>query len=143
MKTRILIILAVYFITSLSAIAQNRVSFAYDEAGNRVRREIIINRGSRAMDKSEDTGESYYDVLGDRTINVIQNKSGIVKVSILNMDSDDECYIDVCSIDGMQVFIETHGGAETIIDLSDRPKGVYILRVVVNGKQTIWKITKQ
>lgn len=141
MKTRILMLFAAC-LTILSAIAQNWVGFAYDEAGNRVRREITISQGSRSMDKSEDNEESYYDVLGDRTVKVTQNGSGIFKVAILNMESDDECYIDVCSLGGVQVFMETHCGAETLIDLRDRSNGVYILRVVINEKQTIWKITK-
>lgn len=142
MKARKLIFLIVCFIIVLSSNVHARVSFAYDEAGNRVRREIVINRGSRAMDKSESKDEAYFDVLGDRMIKVTQNESGIVKVTVLDMVSDDECYIDVCSIDGMQVFTEPHAGVETVIDLSTRAKGIYILRVVVNETQTTWKITK-
>lgn len=142
MKAGKLLFLFICLISILPTIAQGRISFAYDETGNRVKREIIITQKSRAMEKPEDKDESYYDALGDRMIKIARNGSGVIKVTVINMASDDECYIDVCSIDGMQVFIETHGGAETIIDISNRPDGIYILRVVVNETQTIWKITK-
>jgi len=142
MRTRKLIFIVIYLTSILPIFAQGQVCFAYDVAGNRVKREIVINRGSRAVQNSEDEKESFYDVMGEKIVEITHNQSGLIRVTVLNIDSDDECYIDVCSISGMQVFMEPYGGTETIIDISNQPYGVYVLRVFVNGVQTIWKITK-
>ncbi len=68
MKAGKLLFLFICLISILPTIAWGRISFAYDETGNRVKREIIINPKSRAMEKPEDKDKSYYDALGDRMI---------------------------------------------------------------------------
>lgn len=85
MKAGKLLFSVICLISILPAIAQGRVSFAYDEAGNRVKREIVISPRSRAMENSENKDESYYDALGDRMIKIARNRSGVIKVTILNM----------------------------------------------------------
>jgi hypothetical protein len=87
------ILLISFLSMGLSSIAQDKICFAYDEAGNRVKREIVITRGAKAASKSPAKRESYYDMLGDRTVKISSDLSGIINVSVLNMGETDEGFI--------------------------------------------------
>lgn len=119
-----------------------KVLFAYDEAGNRVKREIFVSSPSKAKGKSMQGGDSYYDMLGDRTVKISQDAYGIIKVSILDFAEGDNCAMDVYTLNGLTIFSGSINESVTIIDISGQPDGVYILRVIVNGNQTTWKINK-
>ena len=137
------VFLLAFMATSLSAIAQGKVGFAYDEAGNRVKREIVITRSVNAEDESPKKSESYYDALGDRTVKISPNSSGVINVSVLHMLPTDEGSIGVYAVSGTEVLKQRVTSAETVVDISNQPHGVYILRVIINGTSTTWKITKK
>lgn len=137
------VFLLAFMATSLSAIAQGKVGFAYDEAGNRVKREIVITRSVNAEDESPKKSESYYDALGDRIVKISPNSSGVINVSVLHMLPTDDGGIGVYAVSGTEVLKQRVTSAETVVDISNQPHGVYILRVIINGTSTTWKITKK
>lgn len=137
------IILLALLTASLSVCAQNRIKYAYDEAGNRVKREIVITRGTLVPRKDTERDESYYDAIGDRIVKLHSNHNGVIKLSVLHMLPTDEGGIVVYSIKGMEVLNQPLSDTETVVDISDKPTGIYILRVTVNGIHTTWKITKK
>ena len=129
--------------TSLSAGAQGKVGFAYDEAGNRVKREIVITRSANMENDSPEKSESFYDALGDRTVKISPNSYGIINVSVLHMLPTDDGNVGVYAVSGTEILRQRITGAETVVDISNQPQGVYILRVIINGTSTTWKITKK
>jgi len=126
----------------LSSVAQNKVSFAYDETGNRVKREFSISRQGKAASRSTDD-TTYYDAVGDCTVKISHDSSGLINVSIIDIGKEDKASIDVYTLGGMLVFTQGTPDALTVVDISNQPYGIYILKVVVNGIQTVWKITKK
>ena len=123
--------------------AQNRVQFAYDQAGNRVKRELVITHNARSAKKAATREEAYFEDLGERTVKISSNGSGIIKITVLHMHTEDEGNVAVYSLGGSEVLNRSLSSAETLVDISDKPKGVYILKVTLNGKVTTWKITKK
>jgi hypothetical protein len=123
--------------------AQNRVQFAYDQAGNRVKRELVITHNARSAKKAATRDEAYFEDLGERTVKISSNGSGIIKITVLHMHTEDEGNVAVYSLGGSEVLNRSLSSAETLVDISDKPKGVYILKVTLNGKVTTWKITKK
>lgn len=123
--------------------AQNRVQFAYDQAGNRVKRELVITHNARSAKKAATREEAYFEDLGERTVKISSNGSGIIKITVLQMHTEDEGNVEVYSLGGSEVLNRSLSSAETLVDISDKPKGVYILKVTLNGKVTTWKITKK
>lgn len=119
-----------------------RVAFAYDETGNRVKREIFIPAPSKAKGKFMEVGDSYYDMLGDRTVKISQDTYGVIKVSILEFVDGDNCTVDVYTLNGLTIFSGSINECVTIINISEQPDGIYILKVMVNGNQTTWKLNK-
>lgn len=123
--------------------AQNRVQFAYDQAGNRVKRELVITHNARSAKKAATREEAYFEDLGERTVKISSNGSGIIKITVLHMHTEDEGNVEVYSLSGSEVLNRSLSSVETLVDISDKPKGVYILKVTLNGKVTTWKITKK
>ena len=123
--------------------AQNKVQFAYDQAGNRVKRELVITHNARSAKKAASREEAYFEDLGERTVKISSNGSGIIKITVLHMHTEDEGNVEVYSLSGSEVLNLSLSSIETLVDISDKPKGVYILKVTLNGKVTTWKITKK
>lgn len=123
--------------------AQNRVQFAYDQAGNRVKRELVITHNARSAKKAATREEAFFEDLGERTVKISSNGSGIIKITVLHMHTEDEGNVAVYSLGGSEVLNRSLSSVETLVDISDKPKGVYILKVTLNGKVTTWKITKK
>jgi hypothetical protein len=49
----------------------------------------------------------------------------------------------VYTLKGTEVLNQPLTDAETMVDISDKRSGVYILKVTVNGVATTWKVTKK
>lgn len=115
------------------------VSYAYDEAGNRVKREIVLQ--TRAAEKS--TNESYSEMLNDRDIRIYPNPTeGQLTVEITG---DGACRFDIYNISGQQVLTTNSGPGRVVLDISSQPKGFYILRITTGngGDPSTWKIVKK
>lgn len=109
-----------------SSFGQN-VSYAYDEAGNRVKREIVLQ--TRAAEES--TNESYSEMLNDRGIRIYPNPTeGQLTVEITG---DGACRFDIYNISGQQVLTTNSGPGRVVLDISSQPKGLYILRVTTEN----------
>ena len=120
-----------------------KITFSYDAAGNRVKRELVIPQSNKSLRESTDTDQNYYDLVGERTVTISQRSTGLIDITINNLMEDDSARIDVYSISGMTIVTASVTDMTTTVDLTSYPMGVYILRVTIKGNHTIWKITKQ
>ena len=57
------------FAIVLSVHGQTMVSFAYDAAGNRVKREIVLSRSMPSAAPEDNYENTFFDTLGKRTVN--------------------------------------------------------------------------
>lgn len=120
-----------------------RITFAYDAAGNRIKRELIIPKKNKAQGNTNDVKVNYYDSLGGKDMTLTSDASGIVQISINDFDERYTVYLSVYSINGIRVIDTAFEEACLSIDLSSYPTGVYILCVRINENQTTWKIHKK
>ncbi len=122
--------------------AQNRIGYSYDSAGNRVQRAIIL-QAPKAPPVSK-IRESFTDNFGKRSIKIYPNPTlGRIRVSIAGFGGEDNCELTVYSASGQQIFKETNARALTYIDFSKQLSGIYLLKIVLNGELTTWKIIKR
>jgi len=134
---------------SLHGIAQtpnNVVSYAYDNAGNRISRKIV--------DLSKDPIPSHVkkaadpvpveDQLGERKITVYPNPTkGVLAVEINGGDDKDQLRIVLFNADGKQLVNKKIQSGSTLINMSTYPAAYYILRIQAGDKMTEFKIIKQ
>ena len=117
--------------------AQNSISYSYDAAGNRTGRSITVTpvkeRNATDMDELNDVPSARVYVTAD-------SNSGTVKVVIVNYSDSDICHITLYDTAGTLLSDFPHAESTTLIDISDKPSGVYILQTVLNDKKDTWKI---
>lgn len=124
---------------SFKCLAQG-VSYAYDEAGNRIKREIVISK-KQMVAVPEKKVSSYSDMLSDHQIRIAPNPTkGRVKVSILNNDANFD--VRVYSSNGKMLLSQSSVRNRTEIDLTSQPNGIYILVISLGQRETTWKIIK-
>lgn len=126
--------------------AQSRIGFAYDAAGNRVKREIVLavpqmmaNQGAFAVGN-----RSFTDTMQGHSIKILSNAvEEILKISISGLQSTDRCSLAVCTYQGIVLLMEKIRGEVITINISSQPAGVYLLRITLNNHTTTWKIVKK
>lgn len=130
-------------IPSLYSYGQNKVEFAYDGSGNRIKREIVLAK-TRSMEingKTEPLSES----IGERTINIYPNPTkGELSVSISEIGNNSEAgYVSLFDITGRMIFKSPLKSVKTDLNIESEPNGVYLMRIEIDGKSTTWKIVKE
>lgn len=118
-----------------------KVHFSYDNAGNRVKREIILQTRGIAEDSSP---EYFSEMIAEKNIHIYPNPTeGLLRVEITGQESSDQCTFRIFNSSGLQI-LSTHAtSSPTILDISARPTGIYVLHISLNGKETTWKIIKK
>jgi len=138
----LLLLLATF---SLQGMAQNTiVSYAYDNAGNRISRKIVnltVTPNPSHVKKSEEPVE---EQLGERTIKIYPNPTkGALAVEITGGNEKDELQIILFNPDGKQLINKQVQQGTIPINMNDYPSTYYILRVRAGEKVTEFKIIKQ
>lgn len=122
--------------------AQNKISYSYDAAGNRVKREIVMAMAKRQAFSSET--QPFTDKLLDHNVKIYPNPTeGVLKVNITGLRDDDNCTLGVYTIQGTQVLNSNIKEDTYEINITNQPAGIYMLRITINTKSTTWKIIKK
>lgn len=131
---------------SLISTAQSKIGYAYDAAGNRIKREIVMP-ASRAMARQQGLGserQMFSDMLRDHAVKIYPNPTeGALRISIAGLKGDDKCMLGVYTVRGTQVLTENVNTDHVDINISNQPAGVYLLRITINNNSTTWKIIKK
>lgn len=125
--------------------AQSKIGYAYDMAGNRIKREIVIS-ASRAMAKKQsfESQDFYSERLREHSVKIYPNPTqGNLRVSISGLGNSDKCHLGVYSIQGTQILAFDVNSDNANVDISNQPNGVYLLQITINGKSTTWKIIQK
>ncbi len=131
------------FAIVLSVHGQTMVSFAYDAAGNRVKREIVLSRSMPSAAPEDNYENTFFDTFGKRTVKLTGISPDNLKIEILGYEPSDDAFAEVYTLSGIKLLSQSVRDAVAEIDVSRHPAGTYILIISVNGRQTTWKIAKQ
>lgn len=139
MKQPLLIVVISTLLFAFNAIGQ-KISYSYDNAGNRIKREIVLSPKKMTQKLNMDNS-SVSDVLGDKTIKLHSNPSeGVVSIEIVGYEYSDMGEISLFSISGQMLYKFKITSNLTDIDISGFPDGVYILSILLNDNVTSWRI---
>ena len=118
------------------------IRFTYDDAGNRIRRELVTIQEVNTQDRKMQKFLTGNNLDSEITINA-DKSSNLIHINTKDRKLQGEYKIAMYSIAGHMVLesqLSITGYAE--VDISQLPKGVYVL-VVTNGTEPkAWKITK-
>jgi len=131
---------------SLQTLAQQQiVSYAYDNAGNRISRKIVnITPPPSHAKKAVEDPIPVEEQLGERKITIYPNPTkGSLAVEITGGSDKDELRIVLISAQGIQLQnLKAESGINPL-DMHAYPPGWFILRVQAGDKMTEFKIIKQ
>ena len=122
------------------------ISYAYDAAGNRIKREIVLGGGLRSSTLSEEVFTEMLDVeKRDAEIRIYPNPTdGRFAVEINNVAEDVSGQIQVLNSQGR--LLEKKGilsEGKIDFDLSSETAGIYILNIRLGKAVSTWKIIKK
>ena len=126
---------------SLGLCAQTKIGFSYDEAGNRVKREIIM---SQSQNKARKQTASFSDMVSDRQIKISPNPTkGVLHIELLNNKEQVTGNIAVYSLDGANIASCPIANNMADVDISSSASGIYVLRINIGESSSSWKIIKE
>lgn len=135
---------------NLIALSGQAIHFNYDESGNRVKRYIVLGKGSSSGDetskKYEESNKSveFVDKLEELTIKIYPNPTrGQLSVEINGLGIDETVDYQLFSQSGILLGTNKKNGFYFTIDMGQYPGGLYILRLMIEGKISQWKILKE
>lgn len=144
MKYLLLLFCIFYYFSDL--MAQHKIGYAYDAAGNRVRREIVMNNPRFASMSTLEPSDiqTFTERLGECTIELLSNPSeGVLRLRINEWREDYRCSVGVYSLHGKQISSSLMDSDSMVLDLSSQPAGTYLIKIILNDQTTTWKIIKK
>lgn len=134
-----------FLLASSYSLAQGRIEYEYDEAGNRICQSCVMPMLNKAVAKPEYIVEGTPDgMLQTVSVDVYPNPTSDYIHVTLKGDAVHVNYsLSLCTSQGTLLFSEDMANGITDLNLADYPSGIYLLNVVVGGKNTICKVLKQ
>lgn len=135
-KLTMLLICAMPYIASAQS-----VKYSYDNAGNRIKREIVMK--TKSPYEVSTTTECFSEKLSEKEIRIYPNPTkGRLKIEIAGYENSDRCILRILNVSGQQILSTHANSACTELDISSKANGIYILYISLNNKETTWKIIK-
>jgi len=123
------------------------ISFAYDQNGNRIRKEFILRdplKSQELTEENEATDAIFYDQVADYSIVIYPNPTkGQLTIGITGYDNLLKGKISIYNSSGQLINTENIVSDEIYFDLTSNPSGIYMLIIDINGKKTDWKVIKE
>lgn len=134
------------------------IHYDYDNSGNRLIRYIILQKLGNILGKSVNTTsknsfndftenskmDDFEEKLEEMTIRIYPNPThGQLAVVISGMGSNETAEYQLFSQAGQLLNTKRKNGNEFIVDMEKYPGGMYILRLMIKGKISQWKILKE
>lgn len=128
---------------SLTVKAQQQLSYAYDAAGNRTSRTIVL--GTRSANAVTNQTDLFFleEMLAKKQIKIYPNPVEFeLTISITGYDSSLQGEYSLFNLGGSMLFRRKITGEITRVDMSLFSKGTYILNIQLKGQPTSWEIIK-
>lgn len=139
------LVFTLLFSVTLSMSAQNKIRYSYDAAGNRTKREIVIEpQNAPETPHKAPRGKNNRGFDGKYTADIHNNDDvNRIVASVDGLKAGDRCRIDMYSVQGELVMQHDMDNGSTVIDMGRMQNGVYLMRITINGMSETWKITKK
>jgi hypothetical protein len=124
--------------------SQDKVTYGYDAAGNRISRTIVMGTKSSPTTDEEEHPAVYTEKVADIILKIYPNPTdGLVKVEIYNLPEGQTANIWLYAMTGR--LINTFKGISDAvsINIGKQPEGVYVMKIEAGEYRTEWKIIKK
>ena len=117
---------------------QTVLQMDYDNAGNRIKREVITLGGGPTPVRLTDT-----TIYTQEDVKIYPNPTrGILNIELVNSSEEIDRTIEIYSLEGKLVKREMMETSTKTLDLSNTKNGVYYLNIYGGDKLVKWKVVK-
>ena len=142
MKKIIVFTLSLLF--ALTIKAQQQLSYAYDAAGNRVSRTIVLDTRSTSALVNEGDTVFFEEMLAEKQIKLYPNPvESVLTLLISDYTPSMEGEFSLFNLGGMMLDRRRITDETTYVEMSRYSKGIYVLHIQLNGQPTSWKVIKK
>lgn len=137
-----LIIFNLFIIISVRIHSQSSINFSYDAAGNRISRTIVVTRASEQSKLQEPSLKNDFE---KARVTIYPNPTkGIISISIYGGNEElKNSSLALYSISGALITSNRISDRTVTIDISGEAKGMYILKLILDGQTSEWKVIKE
>jgi YD repeat-containing protein len=123
--------------------SQNKVSYGYDSAGNRVSRTIEVVRSSQGT-VEEEPPVVYSEMLSDIELKIYPNPTeGLLNIEIYNLPEGQTANIWLYNLSGNLITSFKDVSDSVSMNISGQPAGIYLMKIMAGEYQTEWRIIKK
>ena len=124
--------------------SQNKVTYGYDAAGNRISRTIVLSPTSAPAPIEEEEPVVYTETFADIKLKIYPNPTtGLLKVEIHNLPKGQTADIWLYAMSGQLINTFKNVSDAISINISNQPAGIYLMRIMAGDFRTEWKIIKK
>lgn len=135
---------ALLIISTMTAMAQQKLSYAYDAAGNRTSRTIVMRARNANASDQEKTVEKSISMVADRQLKIYPNPvKDRLNIQLAHFDNKSVGTVLLYDTSGKMLYNQQITREDFFVDMSQYPKGYYMLRILINDEQSMWKIIKE
>lgn len=128
-------------VVSFNLSGQEKIKFTYDASGNRIKKEIVLSSTKLA---SEEVNEIFTEKMSERNIKIYPNPTkGQLMLDISDIEDIKSGNLTVYNMQGQMLINKKISDVQTILDISSRPNGIYILHINIDGEKKSWRIIKE
>ncbi len=140
---KFLLLLTVFLLLIEQGSGAQKLSYAYDNAGNRVSKTIVFNSQQAAKTQKKDS-VSFNEILANKEIKLYPNPVQTnLTVTINGFDKDVAGEYFFFDNQGKMILHNYLNNESFQVDMSSYATGNYIMRIVIDGESTTWKILKK
>ncbi|MEI8047024.1 MAG: T9SS type A sorting domain-containing protein [Bacteroidota bacterium] len=142
MKANIFLFIASILICNL-IVAQTKVCYNYDKAGNRILKEFCL-KSTPSLADSNSVSQPITENLGEMHITLYPNPTqGHLTINITNLPDNAKGEIILSDMTGRLLIKQNTFRENTLLDLSSHPIGIYVLKIWIGDKVSEWKVIKE
>ncbi|MFN8437067.1 MAG: T9SS type A sorting domain-containing protein [Cytophagales bacterium] len=133
-------ILGIIVLALCKSQAQQYISFTYDAAGNRIKRELVLG----TFRKSQTDSLAVADELGKSKFQVFPNPTqSVINIVMNDKENIEEKDYALISISGNVINKFSSKDNRIQFDLSTQPAGVYLLKISNSTENVVWRVVKE
>lgn len=139
------IILISFMLISVCALkAQQQLSYAYDAAGNRVSRTIVLDTRGANVAANQTDSVFFEDMLAEKKIKLYPNPvENELTISITGYEPSWKGEYALFNMSGAMLSHKRLAGETTPVNMGQYLPGTYLLTIIIDGEKSVWKIIKQ
>ena len=129
-----------FFLLSIASFSQS-FEYTYDNAGNRIHREVVE---MRSMNNNDTPASPINSQFGEMSVSIFPNPTaGLLGVEITHLPDGAVGSLQLFNIQGAELYNKQGVAVSNPVDMSSLPAGQYLLVLQVNDKKKEWCVVKR